>query len=42
MQFQVLLINMVLGYNKPRPTKENYQDFMNKIVKGLIKLGTTI
>ncbi len=30
---------MVLGYNQPRPTAENYQDFMNKLVKGLEKLG---
>ena len=30
---------MVLGYNQPRPTTENYRDFMNKLVKGLEKLG---
>ena len=30
---------MVLGYNKPRPTAENYQDFMTKLISGLKKLG---
>jgi len=30
---------MVLGYNKKRPTAENYQDFLNKIVGGLESLS---
>ena len=30
---------MVLGYNQKRPTAENYQDFLNKIVGGLGSLS---
>jgi predicted nucleotidyltransferase len=30
---------MVLGYNQPRPTAENYQNFMTKLVGGLKRLG---
>lgn len=30
---------MILGYNTPRPRRENYQDFMDKLVEGLNELG---
>jgi len=30
---------MVLGYDQPRPTKENYEDFMTKLIQGLKGLG---
>jgi len=30
---------MILGYNKPRPKKQNYEDFMRKLKLGLEKLG---
>ena len=30
---------MILGYNKPRPKKEDYEKFMNELVKRLKKLG---
>lgn len=30
---------MVLGYNKSRPTAENYHDFIDKLVRGLKDLG---
>lgn len=29
---------MILGYNQPRPLKENYLDFQSKLVKGLKQL----
>ncbi len=30
---------MVLGYNEPRPTEQNYKDFINKLKVGLKNLG---
>jgi len=30
---------MILGYNQPRPHKENYKDFQSKLVSGLKNLG---
>ncbi len=30
---------MLLGYNQPRPTEENYRDFRDKLVTGLKDLG---
>lgn len=34
-----MVINMVLGYNQVRPTTENYEDFVGKLVSGLKRFG---
>lgn len=32
-------MTLIPGYNQPRPTQENYQDFMTQFVRGLERLG---